>query len=54
MSFNPADYNFATDGPLQIAGGQIGPFNGSLSDVWLYNPAILNAEVAAIFERPRL
>ena len=47
MSFNPADYDLATDGPLQIACGQIGPFSGSLSDVQLYNRALSDTDVAA-------
>lgn len=54
MSFNPADYDFATDGPLQIACGQVGPFSGSLSDVRLYNRALGDGEVSHIYERPRL
>lgn len=54
VSFNLTDYDLATDGPLQIACGQSGPFSGSLSDVRLYNRPLLNADVAAIFEELRL
>ena len=53
-SFTAADYDLATDEPLQIGNGQIGPFSGSLSDVRLYNRALSDTQVAAIFARQRM
>lgn len=52
--FNAAGYDLSTDEPLQIGNGQIGPFSGSLCDVRLYNRALSDTQVAAIFERQRM
>ena len=40
--------------PLQTGNGQIGPFSGSLSDMRMYNRALSDTDVAAIFEKTRL
>ena len=52
-SFTAANYDLSTKVSLQIGNGQIGPFSGSLGDVRLYNRALVDTEVAAIFERSR-
>ena len=41
----------ATDEPLHIGSGQIGPFSGSLSDVRLYNRGLSDSQIASIFVR---
>ena len=53
-TFNTADYDLSMEEPLQIGSGQIGPFSGSLSDVRLYNRALSDTQVAAIFARQRI
>ena len=52
--FEATDYNLSTQEPLHIGFGAIGHFSGSLGDVRLYNRALSDTEVAAIFEKPRL
>lgn len=52
--FNTADYDLSIQEPVQIGNGQIGPFSGSLSDVRLYNRALSDSHVAAIFEKQRM
>ncbi len=52
--FTAADYDLSTTEPLHIGNGQIGPFSGSLSDVRLYNRALSDTQVTAIFERQRM
>ncbi len=52
--FEATDYDLSTEEPLHIGFGAIGHFSGSLGDVRLYNRALADTEVTAIFERPRL
>ena len=52
--FEATDYDLSTEEPLHIGFGAIGHFSGSLGDVRLYNRALAEPEVDAIFEKPRL
>lgn len=49
-SFDPAQYDIATDQPLKIGFGAHDYFNGCLSDVRLYNRAVSDSEAKALFE----
>jgi hypothetical protein len=48
--FDPGQYDISNDKPLHIGFGAQDYFNGCLSDLRLYNRALSDADVKALFE----
>jgi len=47
-AFNPSDYDLSNDQPLRIGFGVGHPFRGAMSDLRLYNRALVPREVARL------